>query len=381
MFNDVTALTPSELKFAIAQLIVKYSVSSISRLAVTGEQDELLGISTQTRLLQALNPLELKSAEAIAILQVFAGGAAAELQCQVANNPVHRLHQDLEVKLKQQTQELQAREAQLRDLFDNVSDLIQSVAPDGRILFVNRSWKETLGYNDADLEQLSIFQVIHPNDLVYFQTAIQSLFTGGLSLNIEIRFLTKNGREISVEGNINCQFEDERAIATRGIFRNITQCKQAEAQLDKLSQRLALSFKSEAIGCWDWDIVENTMLWDERMYELYGVTKQSDSHLLYDIWANRLHPDDRTPAETLTQQAVLGQREYDTEFRVVHPDGSIHFIKAYGVVLRDAQGIAQSMIGVNFNIIDRKQAEKTILQQVEREQLLREITQKIRKSQ
>ncbi|MHC5826287.1 MAG: hypothetical protein ACYT04_63130, partial [Nostoc sp.] len=85
MFNDVTALTPSELKFAIAQLIVKYSVSSISRLAVTGEQDELLGISTQTRLLQALNPLELKSAEAIAILQVFAGGAAAELQCQVAN--------------------------------------------------------------------------------------------------------------------------------------------------------------------------------------------------------------------------------------------------------------------------------------------------------
>ncbi|MCC5661409.1 GAF domain-containing protein [Nostoc sp. XA010] len=430
MFNRVTTLTPSELKLAIAQLMVRYSVSSvmivqtgsesqplqipvgivnkrdivqfqalglnpetsladavsstpifsvkpndslwvvqqlmeqgsISRFAVTGEQGELLGIITH------------------AILQVFAVGAAAELQSQVANNPVHRLNQDLEVKLKQQTQELQARKAQLRDLFDNVSDLIQSVSPAGRILFVNRAWKETLGYNDADLEQLSILQVIHPNDLEHFQTAIQSLFTGALSLNIEIRFLTKDGREISVEGNINCQFEDEQVIATRGIFRDITQRKQAEAQLDKLSQRLALSFKSGAIGCWDWDIVQNTMLWDERMYELYGMTKQSDSHVVYNIWANRLHPDDRTPGETLIQQAVLGQAEYDTEFRVVHPDGSIHFIKAYGVVVRDAQGIAQSMIGVNFNINDRKQAEKTIRQQVEREQLLREITQRIRQS-
>ncbi|MEH2379953.1 MAG: GAF domain-containing protein [Nostoc sp.] len=380
MTSEVICATPDTSMLAIAQLMVKYEVSSVIIVQTSCQAEPLqipVGIVTERDIVQ-FQALGLNLETCL---------AAAELQRQVANNALHRLNQDLEGRLKQRTQELQAREAQLRDLFENATDLIQSVSPDGRILFVNRAWKETLGYNDADLEQWSIFQIIHPDDLGHFQTAIQSLFTGALSLDIETRFLTKDGREIIVEGNINCQFQDEQPIATRGIFRDITQRKQSEAKLHKLSQRLALSFKSGGIGCWDWDIVENTILWDERMYELYGFTKPSDSDVVYDIWANRLHPDDRTPAEALIQQAVLGQAEYDTEFRVVHPDGSIHFIKAYGVVVRDAQGNPQSMIGVNFNLSDvydelrlRKQAEKTIRQQVEREQLLREITQKIRQS-
>ncbi|MBN3870486.1 GAF domain-containing protein [Nostoc sp. JL33] len=380
MTSQVICATPDSSMLAIAQLMVKYGVSSVMIVQTSSQAEPLqipVGIVTERDIVQ-FQGLGLNLETSL---------ATAQLQRQIANNALHRLNQELEGRVKQRTQELQAREAQLRDLFDNATDLIQSVSPDGRILFVNRAWKETLGYNDADLEHLSIFQIIHPDDLGHFQTAIQSLFTGALSLDIEIRFLTKDGREISVEGNINCQFQDEQPIATRGIFRDITQRKQSEAQLHKLSQRLTLSFKSGGIGCWDWDIVENTILWDERMYELYGFTKPSDSDVVYDIWANRLHHDDRTPAEALIQQAVLGQAEYDTEFRVVHPDGSIHFIKAYGVVVRDAQGNPQSMIGVNFNISDvydelrlRKQAEKTIRQQVEREQLLREITQKIRQS-
>ncbi|OYD92339.1 hypothetical protein CDG76_22580 [Nostoc sp. 'Peltigera membranacea cyanobiont' 210A] len=387
MTSQVICATQDSSMLAIAQLMVKYGVSSVIIVQTSSQAEPLqipVGIVTERDIVQ-FQALGLNLETSL---------ATAQLQRQIANNALHRLNQELEGRVKQRTQELQAREAQLRDLFDNATDLIQSVSPDGRILFVNRAWKETLGYNDADLEQLSIFQVIHPDDLEYCQTAIQSLFTGALSLDIETRFLTKDGREIIVEGNINCQFQDEQPIATRGIFRDITQRKQAEAELHKLSERLALSLKSGAIGCWEWDILQNTILWDERMYELYGITKQSDSPVFYDIWANRLHPDDRTSAEALIQQAVLGQAEYDTEFQVVHPDGSIHFIKAYGVVVRDALGNPQSMIGVNFNISDvydellyetlrerlRKQAEKTIGQQVEREQLLREITQRIRQS-
>ncbi|MEH2364267.1 GAF domain-containing protein [Nostoc sp.] len=380
MTSEVICATPDSSMLAIAQLMVKYAVSSVMIVQTSSQAEPLqipVGIVTERDIVQ-FQALGLNLETSL---------ATAQLQRQIANNALHRLNQDLEGRVKQRTQELQAREAQLRDLFDNATDLLQRVSPDGRILFVNRAWKETLGYNDADLEQLSIFQIIHPDDLAHFQTAIQSLFTGALSLDIETRFLTKDDREIIVKGNINCQFQDEQPIATRGIFRDITQRKQSEAKLHKLSQRLTLSFKSGGIGCWDWDIVENTILWDEQMYELYGFTKPSDSDVVYDIWANRLHPDDRIPAEALIQQAVFGQAEYDTEFRVVHPDGSIHFIKAYGVVMRDGQGNPQSMIGVNFNISDvydelrlRKQAEKTIRQQVEREQLLREITQKIRQS-
>ena len=141
------------------------------------------------------------------------------------------------------------------------------------------------------------------------------------------------------------------------VARDITERKRAESELKKVSERLALSLKSAEIGCWEWDILNNIIIWDDRMYELYGITPKSDFHLVYDIWINGLHPDDRADAETLAQEAILGEGEYDTEFRVVHPDGSIHFIKAYGVVARDAQGNPQSMIGINFDISDRKQAE------------------------
>ncbi|MEH1825526.1 MAG: GAF domain-containing protein [Nostoc sp.] len=204
---------------------------------VTMQANSYLGIALKDDCKNAIGNLYIldiqpfwkaQYAEAIAILQVFAARAAAELQRKAANNALHSLNQELEVRVEQRTQELQTREAQLRDLFDNATDLIQSIAPDGRILFVNRAWKETLGYDDTDLEQLSIFQIVHPNELGHYQTAMQSLFSGALCLGIETRFLTKDGKEIIVEGNVNCQFQDGHLIATREIFRDITQRKQAE---------------------------------------------------------------------------------------------------------------------------------------------------------
>ncbi|MBD2204112.1 GAF domain-containing protein [Calothrix sp. FACHB-1219] len=182
---------------------------------------------------------QTKRNQAIAILQVFAARAAAELQRQAATEALHRLNQDLEIRVEQRTQEIQARKAELR----------------------------------------------------------------------------------------------------------------------RISDRLSLALKSGAIGCWEWDIAENTILWDERMHELYGIAPQPDSCLTYEVWANRLHSDDRNSTENLIQQAVLGQAEYDTEFRVVHFDNSIHYIKATGVVVRDEQGNPQKMIGVHFDISDRKRAE------------------------
>jgi PAS domain S-box-containing protein len=124
--------------------------------------------------------------------------------------------------------------------------------------------------------------------------------------------------------------------------------------LQKITDRLTIALKSGTIGSWEWDLVNNIGIWDERMFELYGVDKKSNSLTECEILANALHPDDRNSVETLLQQAILGEAEYDTEFRIVHSDSSIHFIKAYGVVVRDAQGNPQRMIGVNFDISDRK---------------------------
>lgn len=147
------------------------------------------------------------------------------------------------------------------------------------------------------------------------------------------------------------------ATTVTWVARDITDRKRTEAELQKLSDRLALALTSGAIGCWEWDIVNHLLIWDERMYELYGVTKPSDPHLVYDFWVKGVHPDDRIPTDTLTQQALSGEADVDTEFRIVHPDGSIHFIRAFAVVVRDDLGVPKSMIGVNLDISDRKETE------------------------
>ena len=183
------------------------------------------------------------------------------------------------------------------------------------------------------------------------------LSTGQPLINYVLRINHSDRSKVWVLVNAFPEFDLNHQLQQIAItFIDISDRKQSEAELERVSERLALSLKSGAIGCWDWDINQNIIFWDDRMYKLYGVKRQSDS-VIYDVWANGVHPDDRDHTETILQQTLLGQTEYDVEFRVIHPDQSIHFIKAYGVVVRDANGNPQSMIGINFDISDRKQAE------------------------
>lgn len=152
-----------------------------------------------------------------------------------------------------------------------------------------------------------------------------------------------------------------------------------EKQLRELSERLALSLKSGAIGSWEWDLRHDLLTWDERMYQLYGI-KPSKPNKNYAIWLNRLHPEDRAIIEANFQKALVDQTEFNTEFRVIHPDGSIHFIESYSLIQRDEEGNPQTMIGINLDVSQRKENEVLIRQQAERESLLREITQRIRES-
>jgi PAS domain S-box-containing protein len=130
---------------------------------------------------------------------------------------------------------------------------------------------------------------------------------------------------------------------------------------DNLADRLSLAIQSGAIGIWDWDVSHNTLTWDDRMYELYGITRDRFTNV-YDAWASSLHPDDRPMAEEAIQQALRGEKDYSPEFRVIHPDGTIRFIKGYALVQRNDQGEPQHMVGINLDITDRKHAEAALRQ-------------------
>ena len=131
-------------------------------------------------------------------------------------------------------------EGQLSELFDGIKDLIQSVAPDGRFLFVNRAWREALGYSVEEVATLSIFNIIHPDCHAHCQKFMERIMAGEDVGLIEVSFQTKNEQIIVVEGNVSLYSVDNKPVATRGIFRNITERKAAEAEILALKENLEL---------------------------------------------------------------------------------------------------------------------------------------------
>lgn len=142
-------------------------------------------------------------------------------------------------------------EERYRDLFENANDLIQSITPNGSFLYVNKAWQKNLGYSYTEISKLNVFDIIHPDDHDKSRDAFYRALSGQKVEEVKIAFVTKKGRIILVEGNINCKFLAGKAVATRAIFRNITQRVAAEKALkhqQEKTQRLLLNILPEAIA-------------------------------------------------------------------------------------------------------------------------------------
>ncbi len=139
---------------------------------------------------------------------------------------------------KQTEAALRESEERFRDLFENAHDLIQSVRPDGSILYANRAWRETLGYSEAEIAGLSLRDIIHPSSLSHCMEMFQRIMTGDALSRIEAVFRAKNGREVVVDGTSSCRFVEGKPVATRSIFRDITGQRHVEQLLRARNEEL-----------------------------------------------------------------------------------------------------------------------------------------------
>jgi PAS domain S-box-containing protein len=129
---------------------------------------------------------------------------------------------------------------------------------------------------------------------------------------------------------------------------------QEEKKFEKLVRRFNLATRSAKIGIWEWDIINNILIWDDQMYALYGIQKE-DFTGAYEAWHKGLHPDDKKRGNEEIQSALRGEKEFNTTFRVIWPNGEIHYIRAHGDVERDEQGKPLLMRGVDWDITKEKE--------------------------
>jgi two-component system, sensor histidine kinase and response regulator len=140
---------------------------------------------------------------------------------------------------------------------------------------------------------------------------------------------------------------------------DITARKNAEDKLKIITTRLSLATVAGGIGIWDYDIMNNAILWDNQMFALYGI-KEGDFGAVYETWRAGLHPDDAERSYREIQMAISGHKEFDTEFRVIWPDRSVHTIRALAITKRDESGLALHMVGTNWDITEQKNAEEAL---------------------
>ena len=122
-----------------------------------------------------------------------------------------------------------------------------------------------------------------------------------------------------------------------------------QLETNYLTERLSLALLAGDVGTWDYNLINQTISWDDRMYFLYGV-KPEQFKGVYEAWQHCVHPEDKQRGDQEIEQALKGEKDFDTQFRVVWPDGSVRHIRARALITRDEAGHAVRMIGTNWDI-------------------------------
>ncbi|MDB5249529.1 MAG: sensor histidine kinase [Segetibacter sp.] len=185
------------------------------------------------------------------------------------------------IRDEEQEQRIETEE-KYRDLFDSASDLIQIVAPDGKILYVNHSWRTSVGYAPSELEGRYIYDFIKESEKIYFKSYREKILNGEtVSSRIRTSYVKKNGEEIVLEGSIDCKYKNGRPQYTRSVFRDITQRLQQEERMKYYIEQLAERegnlrdiIENAPDGVIVIDKDNNILLWNPKCEQIFGWKKE-----------------------------------------------------------------------------------------------------------
>jgi two-component system, cell cycle sensor histidine kinase and response regulator CckA len=295
------------------------------------------------------------------------GGEESALLRELAGDIAYALHGIETARQRRETHRV------LDEIFRGSRDGFVMVDAAGRITDANQAFCDMLGYSLEELKALDSFYQITPAEWIEWErTEIweNRLLKQSYSGLYEKEYIRKDGTVFPVELQSYTVHDDAgRIVYLWGVARDITKRKQIERQMEDSRRRLRVAADAAGFGVWDRDVETGRLMWDDRMYELYGMTPER-FHGDFEAWKACLHPDDVDAAIHAIERAESGERAFDTEFRIIRPDDEIRHLKAYAQVLRDDEGRPVRMIGVNYDITDMRRAEAALRSSEEQKNLI-----------
>ncbi len=131
---------------------------------------------------------------------------------------------------------------------------------------------------------------------------------------------------------------------------------QSDVTLQEINQRFVVAADSAGLGVWEYNLKDNSLIWDAVMYQVFNV-EPDEFEGVYEAWAACVHPEDIEKASAELQATIRQEKEFNTSFRIIWKSGEVRFIKADARVVNDAQGVPHKIIGINYDITSLKNAE------------------------
>ena len=267
---------------------------------------------------------------------------------------------------KQAEIELQQRQALLSSVYQGAAQaiFIIEVTPSGdfRYLDFNQVSEQYVGRTNQEAQGKTPEEVFGPVNGATFRQNYERCVQAGTTITYE-DYVELDDRVLCTLTTLsplrNEQGEIYRIV---GTATDITDRKKVEIALYQSEERRRLALDLTNTGIWEWDIATGKVTWSDQIYCLLGLTP-GEIEPTYPMWLTCVHPEDVEHVRNIIEVYVQKQREtfYEAEYRVIYPDGSIHWSLSKGHSIIDASGQVVRMVGTTIDITERKLAEQALL--------------------
>lgn len=266
---------------------------------------------------------------------------------------------------KQAEEKLQTYAAELEELYNNAPCGYHSLDKDGVFIRINDTELKMLGYSREEVVgKIKFSDLLTPESLPVFESNFPQFKQGDWVRDLEFQMRCQDGTTLPISLNaIAVKDAAGDYLFSRSVVLDISERQAAQREQQQAQEALRTSEEQFRLvlnltntGFWDWNITTDKLLWSDNNYHLLGLIPNSVEPI-YQTWRDRIHPEDIDRVEQALNHALDTQTDYEAEYRVIYPDGSHHWIMDRGRGIYDASGQPVRMVGMIFDISERKQTE------------------------
>jgi len=261
---------------------------------------------------------------------------------------------------KMAEEKLRESEEQFRTLAEAIPQLCWMANPDGYIFWYNRRWHEYTGTTPEQMAGWGWQSVHDPQTLPAVLERWKNSIATATPFDMIFPLKRADGAFRSFLTRIvPLKDADGKIVRWFGTNTDVTELREAQEALQRSEERLRLSQHAASIASFDWNIQTGVNTWSPELEAMYGLPSGSFSQR-QSGFENLAHPDDREEVMKLVDWALKSRQATEGQWRVIWPDGSVHWLAGRWQVLNDESGQPVRMIGVNMDVTERKIAEDAL---------------------